>query len=93
MLSSTLGFSRHSAKLSEVSAFASLLHHQFWSNFKWRGLDSAHMGWVRLGTNCGTVSCMALQEIVSQLYILHAGILLSALLGFANLKVLKPIQI
>ena len=46
-----------------------------------------------LGTNCGTVSCMALQEIVSQLYILHAGILLSVLLGFANLKVLKPIQI
>lgn len=46
-----------------------------------------------LGTNCGTVSCMALQEMVSQLYILHAGILLSVLLGFANLKVLKPIQI
>ena len=60
MLSSTLGFSRHSAKLSEVSAFASLLHHQFWSNFKWRGLDSAHMGWVQTVEPCLAWPCKKL---------------------------------
>lgn len=38
----------------------SLSHHQFWSNFKWRGLDSAYMGWVQTVEPCLAWPCKKL---------------------------------